>query len=192
MDDLIASCYEAVIEPSQWNAVTDGLAHLLNIQLTHLYFLDHQTLQVTDQAFSVEDPVAVAQGFVDYAAHYLQIDYRRAYCAGLPSGQWFQCHDIFNEDEIRNTEFYNDFMRRWDCRYLTGTRLVEVDGIGCYLGLQQGFGSSPLSRQDMRTLARLQPQIYSAPHVFTWMKRHVAPTPNSACTPSTVCRLPCG
>jgi DNA-binding CsgD family transcriptional regulator len=95
----------------------------------------------------------------EYHAYYGALDPRRSYTFRLPVGATMACHELFDTDFVRTSEFYNDYLHRWGWRYAMGCRLHGEDGQSVVIGLQRPSGHGPFQRWERDMLAAAQPHL---------------------------------
>jgi len=168
-DGLIANLYEAIFDPSVLDTFLQELAVRTESRGVHLMVLDTRTETILLHAAggvvgsSAEE---LAEIIRDYDTHYYPIDYRRVHAAGLPVGQWYQCHEVFAPQRIKRERFFREFLQKWDYRYFTGMRMGEGGGLVTYLGLNRRAEQGPHDEGDMRFLRQLAVHLTRASKLF--------------------------
>lgn len=164
IDEIIARLYEAALDDTPWPAVMSDLASTLKLRSASLLIVDHATGGIAFDCSAglgtrLED---VAEGGEAYRRHYAQLDYRRAHIESLPTGAWSSCHTQFPVEAVSHTEFYNDYVRRWDLRYLTGARVARSAEHSAYIGLMRSTALGPIAGTEHEFLSRLVHHISRA------------------------------
>ena len=121
---------------------------------------------------SRRSPATLVQAQPEYHAHYGALDPRRSYTFGLPVGATMACHELFDADYVRGSEFYNDYLHRWGWRYAMGCRLHEEDGQSVVIGLQRPSGQGPFQMRERQLLAAAQPHLARAFRVRRVLSRN--------------------
>ena len=112
---------------------------------------------------------------LEYHAYYGALDPRRSYTFGLPVGATMACHELFDADFVRTSEFYNDYLHRWGWRFAMGCRVAEENGKSVVIGLQRPAGCGPFKRQERVMLAAAQPHLaraFRVRHVLSQAQDH--------------------
>jgi DNA-binding CsgD family transcriptional regulator len=164
IDEIIARLYEAALDDTPWPAVMTDLATTLKLRSASLLIVDHATGGIAFDCSaglgtSLED---VAEGGEAYRHHYAGLDYRRAHIEQLPTGSWSSCHKHFGDDAVKHSEFFNDYVRRWDLRYLTGARVARTVEQSAFVGLMRSEALGPIAGTEQEFLARLAQHLSRA------------------------------
>ena len=168
-DGLIANLYEAIFDPSVLDAFLQELAVRTESRAVHLMVLDTRTETILLHAAGGvvgSSPEELAEIIRDYDMKFYPLDYRRTHCAGLATGQWYQCHEVFAPQRIKRERFYRDFIQKWDYRYFAGVRMGEGGGLATYLGLNRRAEQGPHDENDMRFLRQLTVHLTRAAKLF--------------------------
>lgn len=151
-DTLIASVYEAALEPDRWGAALDGLRALAGSQGAALMF-----------GSPTSGRVGIAQGHspesaVDYDGYYNALDPLIPFGFSRPPGTW--CNDWrIAGRRFDRTEYYNDFYRKHDWHACTASVLhADADFWAC-LSFQRVRGKPAFESADE---ARVEPVL---PHL---------------------------
>ncbi len=139
LDVVIAALYESVLNPS-------GLPEALG--LCALYAGANDALIMSFDK-KTESPInAVLAGLShpfeaidDYVNHYGSID-PRAYINKAGIKEWRFCHEINNQHFVNHNEFYQDYLLKYDARYLMVTRAYEDNDQYIVHGLSRNVGQS--------------------------------------------------
>lgn len=168
-DGLIANLYESIFDPSVLDAFLQELAVRTESRGVHLMVVDTRTETILLHAAGGvvgASPEELAEVIRDYDLHYYPLDYRRAHCAALPIGHWYQCHEVFAPQRIKRERFFREFLQKWDYRYFTGMRMGEGGGLATYLGLNRRAEQGPHDESDMRFLRQLAVHLTRASKLF--------------------------
>ena len=96
-------------------------------------------------AFSYEvGPGFTPQGALEYLTRYHRIDPRVALVQDLPTCEWMQCHDHFDDAFVARDPFYRDFLMAYGGRYVSAAKVYQDDEVIAFLGIHRGRGSNPL------------------------------------------------
>jgi hypothetical protein len=117
---LIELIYSAVNQPTHWSLVLEEIAELVDGESTALWA---SSSEITVQSFARMDPVAWNL-FTSYYAS-INVWMERA-DAVVPDGVLLYSNRVIADNELEQTEFYNDYLSRHNMQYAAG---VE-DAIG--------------------------------------------------------------
>lgn len=158
MDDLIGSIYDAAVDPSLWGDVLDRLAALAGASGG----LAFQPLSPGSGLYASAnlDPDSLA----DYASHYHRHDLwrdavLRAGRPGVAVGA-----TLIPPDRFLRSEFYNDFLRRFDIRDVLCLHLGHGAGDPgtVHVSLYAGHRREPFDVSEVRQLEGLLPHLSRA------------------------------
>lgn len=174
MDDTelagtIAALYGASLDARRWDAALGRIAAACEARAVHLFFWDTLLDRPLFDAAAGADAAAraeVLQAAHEYQAHWGILDYRRRLSSHTPAGAWFQCHEHFDARRVRREAFFNDYLRRWNFRWLAGMHVLSTGRLRAHLGVQRGFEQTPLDARDMQLLASLGHHVAAAARLF--------------------------
>ena len=167
LDKAIALVYEASMGEASWNDAFSALGAPFS---SGVYAVVWDSLAQRPLFEAVSRDLVQAQP--EYHAHYGALDPRRSYTFGLPVGATMACHELFDADYVRASEFYNDYLHRWGWRYAMGCRLHEEDGQSVVIGLQRPSGQGPFQMRERQLLAAAQPHLARAFRVRRVLSRN--------------------
>ena len=167
LDSAIGLVYDASIGEATW---ADALSALGAPFSSGVYTVVWDAMARRPLFEAVSRDLVQAQP--EYHAHYGALDPRRSYTFGLPVGATMACHELFDADYVRASEFYNDYLHRWGWRYAMGCRLHEEDGQSVVIGLQRPSGQGPFQMRERQLLAAAQPHLARAFRVRQVLSRN--------------------
>ena len=118
-NSLVHTIYRAAIDPREWTIFVEGLAGHLRGTLVGLHAHDAVDSASLGLLASKSDPA-----FLDaYDRYYAAKNVWAQGMASAPVGKVVQSEEIYDNDELLKTEFYNDCLRTQDFAAATGTVL---------------------------------------------------------------------
>jgi DNA-binding CsgD family transcriptional regulator len=167
LDRAIGLFYGASMAEEPWAPVLSAVGTSFSSGV-YLYVFDTvrrlPTLAATSDTI---DPDATAA----YEAHYNSIDPRMALALRLPVGGALACHEHFDSDFVRTSEFYNDFLLRHGFRYTAGIRLLGDDSESAVLGFHRTARQEPFTMQERQALVAIFPHLARALRLRRTLRR---------------------
>lgn len=153
-DDIIASIYDAALDPALWQQCYDSIRALVGAETMLTTLQDPQAGDASLLASNL-DPRFLqkyAEGWWAKDAWMLgALNHRR--------GKAYVVTDIVSDAEWMRSEIYNDLVRPFgSTRFCLGA-IVEVDRRRGVMGFHRLSGSSNFADRDRRVLQRLVPHI---------------------------------
>lgn len=145
-DLLVSNLYAAANGRGDWTAALGDIASAMGLWTVQVLGMDKRTGHLT---FSVHGGNSTPQTALDYFRHYSATDPRVGLALNGPKGEWFHCHEHFDENFVRNNDFYQSFLIPHGGRYASAFVLNEADDIIFLLALMRGSGSQPLMANDL-------------------------------------------
>lgn len=157
-DRLVHLIYETINDISQWDAVFSALREALDCKVVHAVGIDkqHGTMSFSTGANLPAD------GELSYLQKYQFIDPRSKYWNVLPSQECFHDHEVFDDDYVAKSEFYQAFLLPYGVRYLTALKVIESDAISFSIGCLRGPEQGPLSKASVELAKQLLPHLHRA------------------------------
>src|SRR5687768_15086563 len=110
--DAVTQIYAAASGQVEWSAALAALEHAVGATGSHLI---GWSPAANRGLFSVVSGVE-ASAAAGYANHYGAIDPRRIHAERLPVGSLFRCHSVFDNTFASRSEFYCDYLAKYDVR----------------------------------------------------------------------------
>src|SRR5262245_12186654 len=85
---------------------------------------------------------------LEYVLRYCAIDPRVRVLLGDAPGTWLYCHELLSDAFVAQDPFYQGLIIPNGLRYVAGCKVYEDDNISMVLGLHQGLGLPPVSREQ--------------------------------------------
>jgi DNA-binding CsgD family transcriptional regulator len=153
---LLLSIYEAAAEPDVWPAFLKKFADVCNGASSALLFNDRTNQQYLVAANHNVDPEAQRL----YAAHYGALD---AYWMGgkhvLRSGWYGTSQSLISDDQMLNSEYYNDFQRHFDMFHMCGAALEYGPQLVSFLTLLRSRRKGAFGNSQVELLKFLTPHL---------------------------------
>ena len=146
-DVLLADLYESVLHPDRIPDVLDRINHHLDCDGFHLVGTDEDAGSISISLLG--GPEVVGAG-PDYQAHYSGIDPRLGLSS--PVGLLMCCHDFADDQFVRRSEFYQDFLIPHGLRYVIGGYIYRKGGKNIITAFHHRMGR-PRFSQDKRDAA---------------------------------------
>lgn len=121
MGRAIERIYDAALEPKSWPAAVEAIGSAVDGEAMLLVY-DSQRLQTRYVVTHGLDPAILD----DYYSHYLSVSPYISPYADAPCGKVLWADQLVGWDDLRGTEYYNDFMIRAGLsRHFPGMKLLE-------------------------------------------------------------------
>lgn len=158
IDSLIGAFYEATFDPSQWVTALDGFAQLTGSTGACLVLGDSSLPRANIVHWFGHAPEAI-QAYNDY---YFAMDPLVRIAAYAPPGVWLNDWRDAGPDKLLGSEFYNDFMVRYDTHAAMACLLIRMDTVVSSLSAQRALGMEPFTSQDQSRAQLVLPHIQRA------------------------------
>lgn len=155
--DFLDLVYGAAIEPALWKGVLDRLRTILRGSEAHLAIQDESALKTT-ALYVGADPATGAL----YANHFIRCNPLLKTRDRPPSLRVMTDEQKLARREFVRTEFYNDFLRRFDSHSLLIARLALDMPSTTTITVIRPARREPFGAADLRIAARLQPHLIRA------------------------------
>jgi DNA-binding CsgD family transcriptional regulator len=148
--------YEAAIDPRLWTDVIEQTADLLGGTEANLIDQDEMTCEGR-AIYARSDPAAIPL----YFQHYIR-------CSPLLRTEAPRAPRILTDEdklpkrELIRTEYYNDFLRKFDCHSILIVRLAVCGSRSVAVNLVRPANREPFGRRDLETASRLHPHLIRA------------------------------
>jgi DNA-binding CsgD family transcriptional regulator len=158
-DALISSLYSAASGRADWTTTLTHVADFLDLWTVQVLGIDKKNGHLM---FSVHGGKSTPQTGLDYFRYYHSVDPRVGLAALTPLGQWFHCHEHFNDSFVARDPLYQEFLIPHGGRYASATNLIDNDEVVFMLALMRGHGSPPLTRQEQSVADQLRHHFVEA------------------------------
>jgi DNA-binding CsgD family transcriptional regulator/PAS domain-containing protein len=162
IDRVVTGLYEAATEPHTWAASLSRLATLLGGFAANYMLFDKTKMS----AFSAISDHYSGEPFRRYLEYYAPLDKGTLMSTRFPVGRMFTCIDFISDEEVRRSEFYNDYFLPLGGRYMAGGRLLENGSISVTIGIHRGPKQEPFGAKEIALLHRMSPHLVHASKVL--------------------------
>lgn len=165
--ELIDQIYDAALEPNHWPSVLEKICGTLNATQAYMAHRDFDFAQHDMLASHNIDPSA----FVDYGQYYIEKDVWAQYGSDKPTGSVFTGPTILPDEEFLKLEFYNDFLKKRDIRYLCGMITQQSDNAFSTLGLYRSKRQEDFQSDDIDTANLIVPHLSRSVQMYSKFAR---------------------
>jgi DNA-binding CsgD family transcriptional regulator len=156
--EIVASIYEAALEPTQWEGVLAAVQDSLQADSSALYLTDLQALEASFEVSRGLDRVRLQ----DYFRYYFQVDPCFSYRMSHPVGTVAASHQIMPDPEFARTEFYQDFMRHLGRFYTVGGMLAREPSRVAVFSVHRSRSRGPFEERAQARMRALFPHVQRA------------------------------
>jgi DNA-binding CsgD family transcriptional regulator len=156
LPDLLGELYEGVLEPGCMAPAMAGLADWLGMDCSH--FIGWDTSRFVPRIAVVTNDVTdhVSRDYVDYYSH---IDPRRPPMMKVPMGETLMCQDLFNDQYVSRSEFFQAFLIPSGRRYTMGAHLYRDADLDFYITFYHRVGRQPFSDSQFNRVQHVVPHL---------------------------------
>jgi len=151
IDALIAGLYRAAAGETTWSealqAIVDRFA-CWGVQVLGIRRADGAMDFSHDAGFP-------AEGMLHYLRSYHRIDPRTPLLGPLAVGQWWHCHEHFDDAFIARHPLYQDVILPYGGRYSSGTKLCDDDELLVLMSVHRGPQGGPLTAPEQALVSRI-------------------------------------
>jgi DNA-binding CsgD family transcriptional regulator/PAS domain-containing protein len=156
--DVVSGIYEAALEPAKWPEALGRMARELGAQSAAAFVVDVNIAEVGFIAVSGIDPRALD----DYVAHYAQVDPWNEYLGKRPSGEAIVSQTVMDDHSFEHTEFYDDFLRRYDIFHAMGGFVMRSGSLAFLCGVQRSRERGAFTAAELQRMSELFPHLERA------------------------------
>lgn len=157
-DRLVHLIYETINDITQWEKVFSALREVLDCKVVHALAIDkhHGAMSFSTGANLPVD------GELSYLQKYQFTDPRSQHWNALPSLGSFHDHELFDENYIEKSEFYQSFLLPYGVRYLSAFKVIESETLSFSIGCLRGPEQGPLPPDSIAFAQQLLPHLHRA------------------------------
>jgi DNA-binding CsgD family transcriptional regulator/PAS domain-containing protein len=164
-DALVSAIYDAANEPALWSEFLARLAQAFNGHGAAIRLLDPDSYYPSFSAIHGYDKTFSQE----YLAHYYQTDVTIEMLEHAPEGTVHTRTEQLLDKDYQNTEYYQDFARRWHINDLLGGYFIKGQDYNARIGVHRPEGAPVFSEQDKQLMSLLIPHLQRAFHI----SRHI-------------------
>lgn len=157
-EQLIALCYECIVDESAWLPMLDKLMSVTGRQQGVLLSWDQRSSGAQVSETSICDLSTIAL----YNSTYNAIDPGKVFMANRPAGAWYHDIEEMGERRIARDPYYQDFHRPQGMLSTSCIKLYEHEFTGAYLSLFTNLDAGPATQEQQTLLNRITPHLMRA------------------------------
>lgn len=156
--DVVEQLYEAAMSPGLLPVALQDLSRWLQCDSYHLIGWDEAKHAPTINVVSPNLDGAE----LDYSRYFHLIDPRRPYVEKAEEGRIYTCQNVFDKSYVSGSEFYQDFLRKYDARYGMGTCLHKESAVYVNLALNRTASQGEFGAEQVSAASRVSPHLRRA------------------------------
>jgi DNA-binding CsgD family transcriptional regulator/PAS domain-containing protein len=158
VEDLIGGIYDAAADPDLWSNAIGQIVEATGCRTGVFYEHDlatHQSQPLGFHQFNTEF-------MQEYVAHYGALDPWNSRVMNWPVGIAAPTYVLMSEDDLRRTEFYQDYLRRTGAFYGLGGLVERADGRIAVFGVQREYEDGRFPEESVTLVGALMPHLKRA------------------------------
>ena len=154
-DALVAGFYRAATGETDWDVALDGVQAAFGARTAILQSVDirsGQLLSLSDGGPPMPDAM------LGYVREYHRIDPRRSHLlarGAAAAGEWWHCHEHFDDDFVSKDRFYGEFLPAYDTRFLSTVVMFPTEHVLAAFALELPASRGVLSADGREWARRL-------------------------------------
>ena len=153
---LIELIYSAVNQPAHWSLVLEELAEVIDGESTALFAAFPE---VAVLSLARMDPFAWDR----FTSYYASVNVFMERSEGVvPDGAVRYSNRVITDNELEQTEFYNDYLSRHDMYYAAGLKVPLGDLPAAFISCQRPKSKGPFEDREGLVFATLLPHLQRA------------------------------
>ncbi len=149
-DELVDLIYKIPLNENGWTIFAQRLSHILNASAIHIVGIDfnYQAFSYSRAitALSEEETASIE---VNYLHHYMKDDPRWQGFLTEKNQGWYQCHEHFTDQEIEQSDLYQNILVPSNIRYSSVHELIWDNQICVIMGVNTSKERGPLNQTDL-------------------------------------------
>ena len=151
-EQAVHQIYDAILFPERWFQAWTDVAKIIHADGFHFISLDVVS-GLPNSGIVNQD--SWQQAVVEYNTYYGLIDPRKAIVQNMPVGALFVCHRHITSRFVETSEYYQDFLRKYDARYLMAGSLLRNSNTEVLFALLRGQRDGAFRERDSAIAERL-------------------------------------
>ena len=154
-DAIVADFYKAATGALEWDRALDGMQAAFAARTVILQTADVRSGQILSMSHGGPP---LHDGMLEYVREYHRCDPRRAALfSRVPEvlGQWWHCHEHFDEDFVAGQRFYREFLPAYETRYLSTVILAPSEHTMTAFALEIPASRGVLTADEREIVRRL-------------------------------------
>jgi PAS domain-containing protein len=157
---LVERIYAAAYDPAGWRDYAEELRRATDATSAHFLLIDPGH----EQACIFAELTGTPEQHREYEAHFWRVDKWRDIAARSSAGAVWGSHQLGPEKEFAESEFYRDFLRRWngDLFYFGGGVVYRRAGLEVASGVMRDRATGPVGEAELHLMRALMPHLQRA------------------------------
>jgi len=163
--DLVGRIYEAAVEPELWQPFLNTLADATACDGTIIFLHDShdESARLNDANASFISNVRFEPEYLkSYAEYYTHRNVLLKSVDSLPEGSVMNSSRVISDENLRATEYYNDWLRPQGVGYCLGGPVLKRGSTVSMLSLSRAARHGPFTPQEVRLTQTLMPHLRRA------------------------------
>mgnify|MGYP000299207861 CR=1 FL=1 len=157
-DDLVASLYDAALEPEKWGTALQNISRCVDVMGAHVILWQEATQSTPFFASTGVDEKA----FELYGEYWGAHDPRRKWLMENPGGQWVGCQRICDDKTVETSPLYQEYSIPWNIRHCMLGRIGGTPELSAMMAIGRPPGTPAFDAQHEKLLARHNLHLESA------------------------------
>jgi DNA-binding CsgD family transcriptional regulator len=169
-DAIVAGFYKAATGAMEWDRALDGVQAAFSARTVILQTADTRSGQILSMNHGGPP---LLDGMLEYVRENHRCDPRRAWLFGrMPAvvGQWWHCHEHFDEAFVAGQRFYKELLPAYDTRYLSAVILSPSEHTLTAFALEIPASRGVLSPDEREVVRRLGEHMREALQAYQRMR----------------------
>lgn len=161
-DDLVAGFFRAATGDMSWSQALDGVQAVFGARIAVLQSVDLRSGRILSLH---NGGPPMHNGVLDYLREYHRLDPRRQHLLARGAGglgQWWHCHEHFDEAFVERDVYYRQFSPAYDLRYLSNVMLMPNEHMVTGFALELPASRGVLDADERELARRLGVQMNEA------------------------------
>lgn len=157
---LVERIYAAAYDPARWRDYALALSEATGATSAHFLVIDPDNSQARIYA----ELIGTAEQHREYEEYFWRVDKWCEIAHRAPAGAAWLSHELASDSEFEESEFYRDFLRRWDGElfYLVGGCFARHGRLEAASAAMRSKKRGPFGQDDLRLMRLLMPHLRQA------------------------------
>lgn len=165
LDGVIAGLYAAAAGERRWDEVLGQVVQRFRCWGVQLF-----GLRLADGGLSFSHEAGFPpEGLLHYVRYYHRVDPRTPLLQPLALGQWWHCHEHFDDAFVAREPLYQELIIPYGGRYSSGIKLYQDEEELVVVGVHRPLSVGPLAGEDLTAMHRLGLHLQHA--VGLWQRQ---------------------
>lgn len=154
-DRLIKACYLGPLEKSLWFTFLQEMKRVMQARYVTLLL---RPPRVGDKGVVLNALMSSEAAFNEYNEHYFSHDP----FVDLPLGKAMTADEMVDMDELKQTDYYRNYLKPVDVEYILGVDFVDDNGYSARLRVSRGAGADNFTNEEKQLLERVAVHLQQA------------------------------